>query len=197
MAKITSNQLKAAVTWLKNYTDRKATSSGGSSTTTSEVTKEYVDNKITFDGYETIYTIPADNITNAGIKDDTVYSLQSTGMMSINETDKYIISYAGVTYTNVNYVSISDSGIQFDDGALYAYDTDNNIKILIMNGWNLNTSNENSCRTTIHDINTNNITDLVVKKKLPSNGASIQTLTKAEYDALTIKDSSTIYLVTD
>lgn len=197
MAKITSNQLKAAVTWLKNYTDRKASSSGGGSSTTSEVTKEYVDNKITFDGYETIYTIPAENITNAGIKDGTLYSLQSTGMMSINETDKYIISYAGVTYTNVNYVTIDDGGFQYDDGALYAYDADNNIKIAIMNGWNLNTTNKNSCRTTIHDINTNKITDLVVKKKLPSNGASIQTLTKAEYDALTTKDQSTIYLVTD
>jgi len=197
VAKITSNQLKAAVTWLKNYTDRKAASSSGGSSTTSEVTKEYVDNKITFDGYETIYTIPAENITNAGIKDDTLYSLQSTGMMSINETDKYIISYAGVTYTNVNYVTIDDGGFQVDDGALYAYDADNNIKIVIMNGWNLNTTNKNSCRTTIHDINTNNITDLVVKKKLPSNGASIQTLTKAEYDALTTKDPSTIYLVTD
>lgn len=198
MANINMKQLKATVTMLKNYIDKKiegissGSGSGGTSTTT-EVTKDYVDNKMIYDGYETILTVPAEDITNAEIKDDDdTYSLSATGSMELNTTDEYIIVYGGITY-KAELIYDSESGITFEDGCLNTKDEN---KIAIINKFDLYTTNNNRCRITIHKANATDITDLLVKKKVSSN-LKVLALTKADYDALETKDSSTLYIVTE
>ena len=198
MAKVTKNEFKATVNWLKNYIDRKISSSGSGGSTTTPVTKEYTDNKIMCNNNEIIYTIPAADITNADIKDGTAYTLQSTGIMSINETDKYIIIYGGVTYTNIEYRDRDESGFTFSgEGLLYGYDDDGNPKFGIINKFGLNTTNDNACRVTIHGVDTSNITDLIIMKKTEPVSGNIKALSKVDLDALTKQEDNTIYIITE
>lgn len=197
MATINMKQLKAAMTWLKNYIDKKTeniTSGGGSggTSTTTEVTKEYVDQKMLYDGYKTIYTVTADAITNAAQKyDNGSYTLSADGVMELDLTGntKYIIEYEGTVY-QATATDDAGGGKFFEDGVLTSS------RIGIINKFDLYSSNNSRCRVNITNVDTSKITDLVVKKKVTSN-LKVLALTKTDYDAIETKDENTLYVVTE
>lgn len=192
MTKINQKQLKNMVTWLKNYANAKISSNGSVTLDPNSATKEYADDKMMFDGYEVIYRIPADDITNAAQKyDDKTYIFETSSAIEINDTDKYIIEYERETY-GAKVIYNDESGFDYEDGVLLT--TDDDVRIVIMNKWGLYTTDENKCRVQIKSVNTWNITDLVVKRKA-KRPLNVLTMTKAEYNALTTKDNSTIYLI--
>lgn len=199
MAKINPNQLKAATTWLKNYIDSKASSGGSGSTTTSGVTKEYVDNKMLYNGYETLYTIPASDIPVDNLQDEQLYYITINFYFEIDKNGEYMISYAGK-----NMIASVQS--PFDEMDVIATTGETNI-IEISPGWEVDPDNnrqsspdDTKTKSTVKldNMDLTNLTDIVIKKKRTSPiSTKILALSKTEYDAIITKDENTIYIVTN
>lgn len=196
MAKVTKNEFKATVNWLKNYIDRKISSSGSGGSTTTPVTKEYIDNKIMCSNYETLYTIPTSDIPTDKLQNNAMYVIGIDYYLDIDKNGEYMISYGGN-----DMVAVVDS--PFDEmDVVKTTGTTNCIEITP--GWipdpdnnNQKTEDKSKSAVELDNMDLTNVTDIVIKKKLQPVSGNIKALSKVDLDALTKQEDNTIYIITE
>lgn len=196
MAKVTKNEFKATVNWLKNYIDRKINSSGSGGSATTPVTKEYTDNKILCNNYEILYTIPASDIPTDKLQNNAMYVIGIDYYLNIDKNGEYMISYGGT-----DMIAIVDS--PFDEmDVVKTTGTTNCIEITP--GWipdpdnnNQKTEDKSKSAVELDNMDLSNVTDIVIMKKTQPVSGNIKALSKVDLDTLTKQEDNTIYIITE